>query len=538
MLSTYVDLSDTVIFFAIPGSSPTFYVYIVLIADYNYRYGHNLIIVYYLVKAPCYMNDTQFRLRPSSFDTLLDLLSETSDPFHERYGKHLSKAQVDELMRPSNETLQEVKNWLNWHGIADPELSTSLDRSIALTVPVFLAETMLNTTYHVFEHAKSQKKTLRTLEYSLPRHLHSHINLVSPTTYFGTTESMRANSFLQSRASGSNLTGDTTPLIGCVDTVAPTCLKDLYNTANYIPTQISRNGIGIPGFIDQYASFSDLTTFTQDFLAPGHQRNLHCEATVVGIQLTCKLDLFCEHLRAGITGGDDGFESFLDWLDFIATVPDDLLPNTFSTSYGDDEQNVPADFAVELCSGFAELGARGARLMFTSGDTGVAGALCETNDGVFRPAFPARQLPLCGGFSNLFARPSYQEDVVSAFLIADGNNNAGLFNTTGRAYPDVAARGQGFQTILDGLVETIDSTAGSSPTFAGVIALLNDFKLAQDGTTLGFLNPLLYANPTALNDITIGTNAGCGASGFDAGVGWDPVTGLGTPDFVELQAII
>ena len=38
-----------------------------------------------------------------------------------------------------------------------------------------------------------------------------------------------------------------------------------------------------------------------------------------------------------------------------------------------------------------------------------------------------------GGFSNLFARPSYQDDAVSAYLQTLGDTNAGLFNTTGRA---------------------------------------------------------------------------------------------------------
>jgi len=57
---------------------------------------------------------------------------------------------------------------------------------------------------------------------------------------------------------------------------------------------------------------------------------------------------------------------------------------------------------------------------------------------------------------------------------------------------------------------------------------------------LGFLNPLLYQNPGVFTDIVSGTNPGCGTAGFDAGLtpGWDPVTGLGTPDFVKLQGIV
>ena len=41
------------------------------------------------------------------------------------------------------------------------------------------------------------------------------------------------------------------------------------------------------------------------------------------------------------------------------------------------------------------------------------------------------------------------------------------------------------------------------------------------------MNPALYSNPWMLNDITNGTNPGCGTVGFSAVPGWDPVTGLG-----------
>lgn len=61
-------------------------------------------------------------------------------------------------------------------------------------------------------------------------------------------------------------------------------------------------------------------------------------------------------------------------------------------------------------------------------------------------------------------------------------------------------------------------------TFAGVISLLNDFRIASGKAPLGFLNPLLYAQGAAgLNDITSGSNPGCGTNGFTARAGWDPV---------------
>ncbi len=48
---------------------------------------------------------------------------------------------------------------------------------------------------------------------------------------------------------------------------------------------------------------------------------------------------------------------------------------------------------------------------------------------------------------------------------------------------------------------------------------------------VGFVNPALYANPSVMNDITNGGNQGGGTAGFNSTVGWDSVTGLGTPNF-------
>jgi tripeptidyl-peptidase-1 len=74
--------------------------------------------------------------------------------------------------------------------------------------------------------------------------------------------------------------------------------------------------------------------------------------------------------------------------------------------------------------------------------------------------------------------------------------------------------------------------------------------IGKTGKPLGFVNPLLYQmwgdQPSAFIDITSGDNActeqGCncapGAGGFTAAAGWDPVTGLGSPNFNVMQSYI
>jgi len=43
---------------------------------------------------------------------------------------------------------------------------------------------------------------------------------------------------------------------------------------------------------------------------------------------------------------------------------------------------------------------------------------------------------------------------------------------------------------------------------------LEHFRLAQGMSALGFLNPIIYSAPTGFNDITTGSNPGCGTNGF------------------------
>ena len=67
----------------------------------------------------------------------------------------------------------------------------------------------------------------------------------------------------------------------------------------------------------------------------------------------------------------------------------------------------------------------------------------------------------------------------------------------------------------------------SAPVFAAMLTLINEKRLLEGKSTVGFVNPALYANPSVFNDIKYGRNPGCATEGFAARSGWDPVTGLG-----------
>lgn len=72
------------------------------------------------------------------------------------------------------------------------------------------------------------------------------------------------------------------------------------------------------------------------------------------------------------------------------------------------------------------------------------------------------------------------------------------------------------------MLPTVGGTSAAAPTFASIITLLNDVRLWRGGRPLGFLNPWLYTvGRLGLNDITIGSSAGCNTTGFPARRGWD-----------------
>ena len=148
-----------------------------------------------------------------------------------------------------------------------------------------------------------------------------------------------------------------------------------------------------------------------------------------------------------------------------------------------------------------------------------------------------------GGFSWNFDRPDYQKAAVEGYLkaaAADLPKEPAAWNEKGRATPDVSALGTGYELLVDGQpMPGVGGTSASAPVFAAMVSRINEERLAAKQAPLGFLNPFLYANAGAFTDVTLGDDkVGRGGDplpyGFVAAKGWDPVTGLGTPNYPKL----
>lgn len=126
-----------------------------------------------------------------------------------------------------------------------------------------------------------------------------------------------------------------------------------------------------------------------------------------------------------------------------------------------------------------------------------------------------------GGISEAFGVPSYQTAANTIKSIDDGK--------LGRGVPDIAMSATNYFTRVDSQEGASGGTSAVAPLMAALVALLNQAKQKN----VGFLNPFLYSNVAkgVVHEVTSGTNAiENTVKGYDAGPGWNPCAGLGTPD--------
>ncbi|KOS19866.1 Tripeptidyl-peptidase sed1 [Escovopsis weberi] len=289
---------------------------------------------------------------------------------------------------------------------------------------------------------------------------------------------------------------------------------------------------------------------------------------------------YCSSTAYGETGDDPIIDG---------TTPDEMCgeftpSNVISFSYGTAEADYPTYYLQRQCDEFMKLGLQGSSIVFASGDDGVArrsGKCLGPNEDIFTPveqgscpyvtSVGATTLPAGssagdaetattsfssgGGFSNIWTTPSYQASAVANYFSAHDpgyasyNTSAGnipftggIYNKAGRGYPDIAAVGDNAIIAYHGGFVFSGGTSMSAPIVAAILTRINEERIKAGKSVIGFANPALYQNPSMFHDITVGNQAkggpngdgnpsACGNVGFSAVSGWDPVTGLGTPNY-------
>lgn len=493
-------------------------------------------------------------LKYRNWDAFQERFFQISDPSHPDYANWFTPEELIGLIAPTSKSVKKVTLWLESHGIAVE--SVTKFRNLVMTRGTVRAwSAALNTRFNLWRH-ESGHQLVKGESYTLPAHIAEEVDLI--VGILGLPRMYDPKRILA-----------TSP--EAMTPITPTDLRNRYNVTD-VGTN-SSNTMAVAEFQQQYYSPSDLTKFWSLW---GPNNNDDKVARVIGNNVPSEpgieADLDIQYIMAVAPAVPAWFiivPPFDFWTDLTRWVG--ILQNTsgippvHSVSYGDQNEDQPtASYKFTLSNHMMTLGSMGMSIIFASGDSGTGCFSCSK----FQPSFPATipyvtsvgatkfisgtsgpeeattYFPSGGGFSNHFSLPDWQAQAVHNYLQNTPNlPPASFYNSSGRGTPDVAAMGEGFQIIYQGQSEIVAGTSCAAPTFSAIVALLNQVRVAQGKSTLGWLNPWLYqvatSNPNAFFDVTEGENAsGCCHKGFPATKGWDPVTGLGTPNYKVLKTLV
>lgn len=502
-----------------------------------------------------------FLLKLRNLDQLQEKLMQVSQPDSPLYGQYWTRDQVNGLVAPAPASRKAVLDWvLQYPTVQVLSNGLAVDNGmIQVRMEAQVAEIMLQTRFHFFRQEETDKVVARAsnFRYSVPQSLAQHLEMVAGVVRLPQLSRMHLDhEFAAVQEQAAAATVLTTPEL----------IRRLYNVT--IAPEEPRNLQAIVSFLDQFVNFSDLDQFLAQFdppVRPVEKTIGPNDVSKPGVEAALDIQYLMgitHNIRTWIwsTAGLNEFnqEPFMEWLHNVTSSPE--IPYVFSISYQDLEDTLGAEYMRRVDVEFQKLGLRGVTLFTGSGDWGV-GNLTAADGSCFRfrSDFPSSSPHIIsagatfvvdetlrehgvtfssGGFSDVFPRPSWQEKAVSNFLLRTKTPTR-FFNPNGRGFPDVAAVGTLFQVVVNGRVQNVGGTSASTPTIASLLSMINSYRLKAGKPVLGFANPFLYAmwekNFSAFQDITVGNNKFGVCPGFDCTTGWDPMTGVGVPNWAVLN---
>ncbi|KAB5570820.1 Pro-kumamolisin [Coniochaeta sp. 2T2.1] len=491
----------------------------------------------------------QVGIKMQNINLLNEKLKAVSSPNSPDYGKYLDVSDINKLFGPSDASHNAVMGWLKESGV---DAIADHGSYINFATTISKANEMLGSSFQAFD--VDGVKKIRTLEYSVPDEMTEHIDLVSPTTFFGRTQAHAAVPAKGHYPPGFHYPPGYYPrqnsntTLNCARLIEPGCLEKMYNYGGYRETADSGSRVGFGSFLNQSAIQADLTLYQKAYNLPLNNFTVvlinggedHQDPTRDFVEANLDSQFMSAVVKTlpvteFITAGKPPFvpnlnipdeasntnEPYLEYYQALLNMTSDELPQVISNSYGDDEQTVPKEYAIRVCNLIGMMGLRGITVLESSGDTGV-GAPCQSNDGrkhpEFTPQFPASCPYITsvggtqafapevawsassGGFSNYFARAWYQEAAVTDYLTSHlapdtkANFSAYAGGFRGRAFPDVSAHSlsPNYLFYAAGSVSYTGGTSAAAPVVAGLIGLINDARLKAGKPVMGFINPWLY----------------------------------------------
>jgi tripeptidyl-peptidase-1 len=493
-------------------------------------------------------------LRRNNLDKLAKVFEASSSPEDPSFLKHLSWEEMGNLIRPSDHAIGAVVHNLASHSATDIQVAAHGDY-VKAKLPLHKLEEMTAGKFQTFQSKDGRKIVRQTGGVRLPQALADHVETFSGLHGFPLDAKP---------ASVKDAQGDVTPAV----------IEKVYGISS-VTKSGKQNIQAIGQFQGQYVSPTDLSKFCKSY-----DSGADCSiekfigknsASQPGVESMLDTE-YIEGLGQGVDTWVYSYPNFdfcadlLTWANDVAS--ESQHPYVVSLSYGSQKIDFcDSTTRSRLSEDVQKLGAMGITVVIASGDDGSGGMSRQgSNNGKLSPSFPASipyalavgstffesglsgeeqattQFGSGGGFSYDYSMPSYQATAVQAYMSKQPQIGSKKYAAGGRASPDVSLLGEQFAVEDNGRVMAVGGTSASTPSWGAIISLLNEDCLAVSGgsKTLGFVNPLFYANPDAFNDITkgnnaVGENAG---NGWKCTEGWDAATGLGTPNFSKLQTVV
>jgi len=233
-------------------------------------------------------------------------------------------------------------------------------------------------------------------------------------------------------------------------------------------------------------------------------------------------------------------------VDIFNKMATDNIAKQLSCSWGWDPDDPSSDDPI-----FEEFAAQGQNLFVASGDAGAYTGSNATDDSypaddVYVVAVGGTDLTTNGAggswksetaWADSSGGPSDNGFAIPSWQVGVGNASNGA-STTLRNVPDVAAEANTDNYSCDqgACAGYWGGTSFAAPRWAGFLALVNQQSVANGNSTLGFINPAIYAigegssYGSDFHDITSGNNNNGAGESYNAVVGYDLVTGWGSPN--------
>ncbi|RYH21046.1 hypothetical protein EON65_21645 [archaeon] len=546
---------------------------------------------------PDTIHEVIFEVRHSNLDQLRTIVDEISDPDHARYGQHLSKQELDDLLlnHASREALV-----THLHGIAGVLVDQSISTAEYITAqaPIAVWESFFQTSFYTYRYSRSRESSQyaelepvylhRAQRYSLPSHLAEYVSAVYNTVQFPPPLLNLAEPIIEKHDDPSSFSRAKSHLrsqkIAASNYVAPGYVNPfvLWQFHNMsINRGNSRAFMSVYATSEEAVSPNDLHSF---------QRNLNIQRYALANSYTspyiaddaCKKyncnegNLNTQYMMAMSQATPTNYTYWSGpdyWLSFVLHVASlSKVPNVIAIPYATNEDELSSAYFHSFNVQALKLAARGVTIVASSGNNGAIAPGATSAACRYITVFPASSPYVTavggvqgfernlgnrgcstrnresvftsgGGFSKKFRAQAWQNSSINAYFQRLSTQPATGFNRAGRGYPDISSLGRSYQIVSDNANLIVSGTSAAVPTIAGLIGLVNSQRLAVNKSPLGWLNPLLYKYAQSfVVDVPTGRDNQCNlsgfccAQGFVTATGWDPMTGLGTLDFGRFLA--